>query len=197
MLSRLDEDVLAGVRAAASALADAGFAVEETEIPDAYEAGEVGHLLTLVDGAASFDSRFRAHPELFGADVRSLIEDAHSVRAVDYLNAQRYRRVFQRKLDRMFDEYRVLLVPATPIAAPPIAGGPEDAGVASTRLVRPFNLAGVPVLTVPCGFDRDGMPFGLQIVSRAGDELSGLRVGAVYQQVTSWHQRRPRVEQSE
>jgi aspartyl-tRNA(Asn)/glutamyl-tRNA(Gln) amidotransferase subunit A len=198
MAARLDPQVHSGIQAAANAFEQAGLRVEDTEIPDAFEAGEVAHLLVQVDGAASLDAHFRAHPELLGADVRRSVEQAQSVRAVDYLNAQRYRRIFQRKLDRLFDTYRALLLVATPMAAPriiedtvEIGGVREDVGLASTRLVRPFNLAGVPVLTVPCGFTVAGLPFGMQIVTRAGDEQTGIRLGRLFQELTSWHTRRP------
>jgi aspartyl-tRNA(Asn)/glutamyl-tRNA(Gln) amidotransferase subunit A len=198
MAERRDPQVRSGMEAAAQAFESAGLRLEPTEIPDAFEAGEVGHLLVLVDGAASLDAHFRAHPERLGRDVRSLIEQAQSVRAVDYLNAQRYRRIFQRKLDRLFDTYRALLLAATPMAAPrmvedavEIDGVREDVGMASTRLVRPFNLAGVPVLTVPCGITGAGLPFGMQIVTRAGDEESGIQLGRLFQEITSWHKRRP------
>jgi aspartyl-tRNA(Asn)/glutamyl-tRNA(Gln) amidotransferase subunit A len=130
--------------------------------------------------------------------VRALIEQGHFVSAVDYLHALRYRRVFQRQLDRMFDTYRALLLPATPMAAPRIAdesvfidGVEESVGRAATRLVRQFNFAGVPVLTVPCGFSGEGLPMGMQIVTRAGDELSGLQLGHFYQGLTGSHQAFP------
>lgn len=197
-VSRLHPDVAKAIENAARTFQQAGMIVEPTEIPDAIEAGELAHLQVLVEGATVLDEGYRKDPTQFGDDVRALIEQGHFVSAVDYLHALRYRRVFQRQLDRMFDTYRALLLPATPMAAPRIAdesvsidGVEESVGRAATRLVRQFNFAGVPVLTVPCGFSGEGLPMGMQIVTRAGDELSGLQLGHFYQGLTGSHQAFP------
>lgn len=55
----------------------------------------------------------------------------------------------------------------------------------------PFNLVGLPALTVPCGFDRQGLPIGLQLAGRAWEEGTLLRAAHAYQQATGWHTRRP------
>jgi aspartyl-tRNA(Asn)/glutamyl-tRNA(Gln) amidotransferase subunit A len=154
----------------------------------------------MADGAAVYHRQIVEQPETFSEDVRILIEQGHLVSAVDYINAQRFRRQFQKRLRALFRRLKAMVLPATPIPAPllgqrevELAGVQEDIGLASTRLVRPFNFAGVPVLTVPCGFTHAGLPFGMQIVTRAGDELAGLSLGHVYQQRTTWHTRRPHV----
>ena len=198
MVARLHPDVSRAMDAALQTLQDAGMVLEQTAIVDAVEAGELAHLQVLVEGAAAFDHGYRENPDQFGADVRALIEQGHFVSAVDYLHALRYRRIFQRRLDRMFDTYRALLLPATPMAAPRITdetvtlGGVEEGvGPAATRLVRQFNFAGVPVLTIPCGFSSQGLPIGMQIVTRAGDELSGLQLGYLFQELTGYHRAAP------
>lgn len=201
LVSRLHPDVSAAMAQAARVFEDAGLVVGETSIPDSIEAGELAHLQVLVEGAAVLDQAYRKNPSQFGGDVRALIEQGHFVSAVDYLHAMRYRRLFQRRLDRLFDTYRALILPATPMPAPPIPdrtvtieGVQEGVGPAATRLVRQFNFAGVPVLTVPCGFSNAGLPIGMQIVTRAGDELSGLQLGHLYQGITGFHQATPAIE---
>ena len=62
---------------------------------------------------------------------------------------------------------------------------------ALTRNMSPFNLLGVPAMTVPCGFSSDELPIGLQIAGRAFDEATVLRAGHAYQQATDWHTWRP------
>lgn len=59
------------------------------------------------------------------------------------------------------------------------------------RLTRPFNALGFPVLSVPCGFSREGRPFALQIVGRPFAEATILRLGHAYQRISDWHLRRP------
>ena len=60
-----------------------------------------------------------------------------------------------------------------------------------SRLTRPFNISGVPVVSVPCGFTDSAMPIGVQIAGRPFDEATVLRVAHAYEQVTDWHTRRP------
>jgi aspartyl-tRNA(Asn)/glutamyl-tRNA(Gln) amidotransferase subunit A len=91
----------------------------------------------------------------------------------------------------LFNEYEVLILPTTPIAAPVLAG--EDAVERARQLTRftaPFNLTGMPALSIPCGFTKNGLPIGLQIASRAWNETSVLRTGYAFQSVTDWHTRK-------
>ena len=53
------------------------------------------------------------------------------------------------------------------------------------------NLAGLPGLSLPCGFDRNGLPIGLQIIGKPFDEATVLRTAYAYEQATDWHQRQP------
>jgi aspartyl-tRNA(Asn)/glutamyl-tRNA(Gln) amidotransferase subunit A len=87
-----------------------------------------------------------------------------------------------------FESTDFLIVPTTPIAAPTIEGhdAVEQAG-RLTRFTAPFNLAGLPALSVPCGFTKDGLPIGLQIVSRAWADAKALNAGYAYEQATEWH----------
>jgi aspartyl-tRNA(Asn)/glutamyl-tRNA(Gln) amidotransferase subunit A len=197
-IGRLHPEIAQAAANAERELERAGAELEEIEIPDAVEAGEVAHLLQMADGAAVYHRQIIERPEMFGQDVRVLIEQGHLVSAVDYINAQRFRRQFQKTIRMLFERLKAIVLPATPIPAPylkqrdvELAGALEDIGLASTRLVRPFNFAGVPVLTVPCGFTHTGLPFGMQIVTRAGDELTGLSLGDIYQKRTRWHTRMP------
>ena len=99
----------------------------------------------------------------------------------------------------MLEEVDVLVLPTAPTPAPKIPDGPgiksqEDAhsrmsGVRSWT--GPFNLAGVPAISVPCGFTSDNLPASLQIVGRPFDDATVMRVAHAYEQSTSWHTRRP------
>jgi aspartyl-tRNA(Asn)/glutamyl-tRNA(Gln) amidotransferase subunit A len=59
------------------------------------------------------------------------------------------------------------------------------------RYTRPFNVSGHPAASVPCGFTAEGLPIGMQVIGRAFDEATVLRVADAYQRVTDWHTRRP------
>jgi aspartyl-tRNA(Asn)/glutamyl-tRNA(Gln) amidotransferase subunit A len=62
---------------------------------------------------------------------------------------------------------------------------------ASWRFTYPFNLAGVPAISVPCGFDRQELPIGLQIAAQPFDEAMVLRVAHAYERTHDWHRRMP------
>lgn len=99
----------------------------------------------------------------------------------------------------MFGEVDALVLPVIPEPAPALetakAGTVDDiVGRMGrfSRLTRPFNGLGLPALAVPCGLSSDGRPLALQIVGRAFDEATVLRVGHAYQRVTAWHLEPPR-----
>jgi aspartyl-tRNA(Asn)/glutamyl-tRNA(Gln) amidotransferase subunit A len=83
-------------------------------------------------------------------------------------------------------------MPATPITAPRIGG--EDAVQQARRLTRftaPFNLTGLPAISIPCGFDRQGLPIGLQMIAAPWNEAQLLRAARAYESETAWSERRP------
>jgi aspartyl-tRNA(Asn)/glutamyl-tRNA(Gln) amidotransferase subunit A len=86
----------------------------------------------------------------------------------------------------------VLLGPTTVSAAPRL-DAPEDEMSALVRLTSPYNLAGIPAISVPCGFTKGGMPVGLQIAGRLFAEEMVMRVAEAYEQETEWHRQRPAV----
>jgi aspartyl-tRNA(Asn)/glutamyl-tRNA(Gln) amidotransferase subunit A len=94
----------------------------------------------------------------------------------------------------------VLLAPTAPSTAATIASmtAPIESGEGAARrfftrrsYTTPASLAGVPALSVPCGFSTAGLPIGLQLIGRAFDEATVLRVAHAYEQSTDWRRRRP------
>jgi aspartyl-tRNA(Asn)/glutamyl-tRNA(Gln) amidotransferase subunit A len=116
------------------------------------------------------------------------------VSAVQSLEAQRLRERFAREFAAAaFANADVLLTPTIPEPAPAYAaakaGSVEDVVARMgrfSRLTRPLNAAGVPALSVPCGFSADGRPLALQIIGRPFDEATVLRVGRAYERAAEW-----------
>jgi aspartyl-tRNA(Asn)/glutamyl-tRNA(Gln) amidotransferase subunit A len=130
-------------------------------------------------------------------EVRALMDAGKFVFATDFLKAQRLRRVLVNEVHAAFDGVDVLATPTLPLCAwdvaeshVQIAGQPEHVLHACWRYTYPWNLTGLPALSVPCGFG-DGLPVGLQLVGRPFDEAAILRAGYGYQQATRWHEMRP------
>jgi aspartyl-tRNA(Asn)/glutamyl-tRNA(Gln) amidotransferase subunit A len=121
--------------------------------------------------------------------VLALLDQGRLLGAADYVNAQRARRVKQQEFAALWRDIDVLFTPTAPTGAPKIgqarieiAGREEDVRVASTRFVRPFNTLGLPAISIPVGFDEQGMPLGLQIAGPAFHERDVLRVAAAVEQ---------------
>ena len=122
---------------------------------------------------------------------------AGQIPAVKYVRAQRARQAMQQTWAQQCDaaEADIFLAPTLPILPPTVAATEDPAqsqGIreALLRLTFPFDMLGVPALTVPCGL-VDGLPVGMQIIGRRDQDALVLRVGHAFQQRTNWHQRRP------
>ena len=177
---------------AARILQQQGAQVEEVPLPGADDTIDRMSELILADAAAYHQVRRAAHPEDFGQDVLTRLNRGAAVTGPQYALARQAQREWQRKLEDVFSRYDALLAPTCGIAAPIIE---DSEGVETTRrLTRftyPFNLAQIPVLSVPCGFTEEHMPIGLQIAARHWHEALVLRVAWAYQQATDWHLQRP------
>jgi aspartyl-tRNA(Asn)/glutamyl-tRNA(Gln) amidotransferase subunit A len=134
----------------------------------------------------------------FTPDVRMLVEMGRLVTGADLLKAEQFRHVLMTDFARLLQTADVILGPTEPVTAPRIgetrvavAGGDESALAATWRLTYPYNLAGLPAISLPCGFDRDGLPIGLQIAARPFDEVTLLRAAAAYETAHDWKDCRP------
>lgn len=189
-----DPEVLEAVRKTAQVLEEQGAIITETNVDFLKEATIANALMTQADGAAFHRERLKEHPDWFGADVRQRLEIGAAFTSSEYILARRTQAEVKRQLELLFEEHDGLLLPTTPITAPVLEGeNALERARQLTRFTAPFNLTGLPALTVPCGFTSEGLPIGLQIVSRAWNEAGVLRTGYVFQQATEWHTRMPSI----
>jgi len=139
-------------------------------------------------------------PELYQPETLKRIRGGAEVGTVAYVNARRQLDRLRRMAPRLFDDVDLLITPTTPV--PPftieelLADSDQlrDKEIITLRNTRPFNLLGLPTISVPCGFTRAGLPMGMQITGRPGDEATVLRLAHAYEQATGWHDRRPRID---
>jgi len=113
---------------------------------------------------------------------------ARKITAVTYLQALERRREYARRFLVAFEKVDVLIAPTLPVLAPRIGDtqvfvgdGLEDTRLALLRFTRPANLVGIPSLSVPCGFAREDLPVGLQIMAPGGRESRLFRVAHAYE----------------
>jgi aspartyl-tRNA(Asn)/glutamyl-tRNA(Gln) amidotransferase subunit A len=189
---RADEEVLAAVHQAAEVLSELGAQVSEVEVPDGRAAALANGLMTTSDAAAFHRERLETQPKSFGADVLQRLQSGAGFSSTEYILARRDQTIFRYQFERFFEDYDILLTATTPIPAPPLEG-PDAVEQARklTRFTAPFNLTGLPALSLPCGFTREGLPVGLQIVGPPWAEARVLRAGYAYEQASEWHTRSP------
>lgn len=191
-IEEADLEVLEAVRESAKILAELGAIITEVNV-DFLKAGALANaLMTQADGAAFHRERMKEHPDWFGADVRLRLETGAAFTSSEYILARRTQAEVRRQCESLLTMYDMLILPTTPIAAPVLEGeNAVERARQLTRFTSPFNLTGLPALSVPCGFTKDGLPIGLQIVSRAWNEAGVLRTGHAFQEATDWHTRKP------
>jgi aspartyl-tRNA(Asn)/glutamyl-tRNA(Gln) amidotransferase subunit A len=195
----VDPDIKRSVKAAVKSIAKLGASTEEVSLSLADQAALVAVLIMMVEGA-------RLHrPQL----VKRLAEYDHNVKvwllagaimpAQLFYAASSIRSRVTRELLTLLTRVDVLLLPTTSIPPPRVGRrrgirSQEEAKArfgGTRNLVALASLAGVPAISVPCGFTSKGLPVGLQLIGRRFDEGTLLRVAHAYQQSNTWHLRHP------
>lgn len=188
----VDAEVLAAVRGAIFALGEIGAQVSEVSLPHIAEAPAAVNAIMLPEALAYHRRWLAERPEDYGDDVRRRLEMGLLYPAVSYIEAQRLRSLIVKKWrERVFDRVDLLAVPTTPVPAPALEEGDLQVTLTLVRFTSPFNLVGLPAVSVPCGFTSGGLPIGLQLVGRWFEEGTVLRAAHAYQHATDWHKRAP------
>ena len=187
------------IRAALDTLRRLGADVSEVPMPSIE--GNISAQLTIesCEPSTYHQKWLRTRPEDYGADVRALLEMGEMYLATHYLQAQRYRTVLRNDFLKAFDTVDVFVTPTLPFAATPcgattvvIEGGrEEDMLSAIMQFTGVPSLTGLPALSLPVGFDPDGLPIGMQVIGRPFDEATLFRFGHAYQGATEWHRAKP------
>jgi aspartyl-tRNA(Asn)/glutamyl-tRNA(Gln) amidotransferase subunit A len=200
-LAPLDPQIGAAIQAAADALGRLGAKVSTVTLPDFTALYRAAEVMVKCEAAAMHRPWMEKTPELYANQVRTRMEAGFFIPATQYIDALRLRAHFVTEfLSTALDGVDAVLLPAIPFPLPTIEetdtetkGGPAVLKMVAgfTGLTRPFNTLGIPALSVPCGFDTNGAPIGLQLVGRPFDEAMLYRIGHAYQGATDFHTRVP------
>ena len=185
-------DVAAAIRQAAAVLGGEGARIEDAELPRSDELRSAQRVVIGTEAGAYHRERLVAHREAYGKDVAERIDLGLANSGAEYAMARRTRDELRRAYADALGEWDAILLPTTPTTAPLRDG--QDAISAAAKLTAytsPFNLTGLPAISIPCGFDATGLPIGLQLVAGPWNEARLLRVARTYERATSWSERRP------
>jgi Asp-tRNA(Asn)/Glu-tRNA(Gln) amidotransferase A subunit family amidase len=133
--------------------------------------------------------------DAYQAETLRRILTGEKISAAEYIRRRRELDTARRSIPEVFANVDLLVLPTTPIPAPTIAelkANPDALRPAELRLLRntrPFNVWGLPTISVPCGFTQSGLPIGLQIAGPHWREDLVLRLACAYEQATAWHKR--------
>lgn len=176
----LDDEVAEACTVAVDVLRGLGAVVEEVDLP--LQTGRGRGLTIIAEAAAYHEKWLREQRDKYG-DILPRIEAGLTVSAVDYINDQRLRRKFIEETRAVLERVDVLVSPTCSRTAPLIEDGDPTAELA--RLTAPYDVTGIPAISVPCGFDGKGLPIGLMIGGRHWDEATVCQVAGAYEAAAS------------
>jgi aspartyl-tRNA(Asn)/glutamyl-tRNA(Gln) amidotransferase subunit A len=172
-------------------LEELGAAIIEIDGKPFSIARKANQTILVCEAYAYHEKRLQEAPEKFGRSVRRRILEGAFLSAADYITAQRARAVLNERIRQNFSRVDIFATPSSP--RPPDTFERLDPNEQNLRpsFTNPFNLTGLPAISVPCGFTNEGLPVGLQIAAPSFEEVLLLRVAHTYEQATEWHKHRP------
>jgi aspartyl-tRNA(Asn)/glutamyl-tRNA(Gln) amidotransferase subunit A len=135
---------------------------------------------------------FQKTPELYHPWSRRQLTELQNVTTLNYVETLKRLRECRRDIRRVFEQVDVLILPTKRDTAPTIAATVDESYKRPPSNTGAFNQFGTPAISIPCGFSRDMLPIGVQIVGPAFGEPQVLAVAYAYQQATDWHTRHPK-----
>ena len=214
-----DDNIVKTVLKAADVFKSCGAEVEETDLPffeyvvPAYyilACAEASSNLARYDGvkygfrsknSASLNALYEnTRAEGFGKEVKKRILLGTFVLSAGYYDAY-YKKALhvksyiKQQLDELYQKYDLILMPCAPYTAPKLGESLNDPlqMYLSDIFTVTANLTGLPAISLPCGFDKDGMPIGLQLIAQRMNDYVLLNAAQAYQQITDWHKIRAEV----
>lgn len=191
----LHPEIASAMDAAISTIKKLAASVQEIETPASNDTA-----ILRAEAYAYHAESIKKNPELYQAETLKRIRSAEDVTTTAYIQARRQVDQYRRSVRKVFAKVDLLVTPTTP--APPAAiselladmNNLRAKEIVMLRNTRPFNILGLPTISVPCGFTAAGLPIGLQITGPPWAEANVLRLAHAYEQQTDWHTRRPQSE---
>jgi len=169
-----------------------GASVEDVRLPmPVPDCFDITRLIGPAESAAIHEAELRERPDEMGFALRDKLLAGSLVRAVDYIQAQRNRRLVADAIDAFVRGYDALVTWGPLHVAPRLGVEPEMTAFTVETCLTPFNLSQHPAMVQCTGFSSEGLPLSWQIVANRSDEATMLAVAAAFERATPWRERRP------
>src|SRR6266851_6409115 len=197
---KLDPEVRRAAEAAVRDMEKRGAVVRDVSLPHLKDSLDAATDISLAEALHVHEAAgyFPARAAEYGDEVRQRIDAGGKVPANRYLAGFDVRKRLLAEFDAAFQNVDAIVAPTVPVPAPLIGAESviiegEQVGVrpAIVGHSRPANFTGLPAISIPCGFTRTGLPVGLQLIGRAFDESTLLRIASFYERVNDWRERHP------
>ncbi len=197
----VEPEVRAICGAAAQRFADFGCTVEEaTPRIQNPSADRTFMMLTATSDAMWLGELTDEQRAQIGETAKMFLDFGSKATGMDYVRANQRRMAIWLEMQRFHETYDLLLTPTLSVTAFPVGEPPKKVGDLDfppfgwSPFTVPFNLTGQPAASVPCGFDSQGLPVGLQIIGRAFEDALVLRAAWAFEQAQPWAQTRPKLD---
>jgi aspartyl-tRNA(Asn)/glutamyl-tRNA(Gln) amidotransferase subunit A len=188
---RLHPDIAAAMDVALTVLAQLTAGVRDVVLPEPPD-----FAILLAESYAWHEPLLAdaANHQFYDPSTLDRILAAGKIPVEDYIRAHQQMTVVRRQIEDVFADVDILVTPTTP-GMPELIEGAElaaaDSAESSVRNTAPFNLYGIPTISLPCGFSADGMPIGMQLSARHMGEETLFALAQAYERATDWHLRSP------
>ncbi len=183
----VDPQILDAVERALNVLRELTASTQEVELPTRPQARPVS-----VEAYGYHAEYLEERRELYAASTLERIMGGADVPAADYAEVLYQLKLGRKAIAGVFEEVDILITPTLaqlPVSIETALESPLESTQILIRNPGPFNFYGIPTISIPCGFSREGLPIGLQISGRALGELEVLALAHAYEQATDWHDR--------
>jgi len=189
----VNAEVVSVVEKAVGELEKLGAKIEEIELPSLEYVRAANTIIMVSEAFAFHEPNLKSRPQDFGDIVRARFRIGGMLSAGDYLQAQRCRQWSKREFAEALRKVDFFVTPTMTQPAPAFEGYDPTDTIRGRSFTAPFNVTGLPAISVPCGFTEAGLPVGMQIAGKPFDEPGVIQVAYTYQQHARLYEQRPNI----
>lgn len=184
-------DVRRGIADAEQVFAGLGATVRDVTLPPMADFQASGWVILIAEAYAVHEPWLKTRFNEYGELLRDRVALGGLLRASDYVQAVRRRRILCRQVAAAMQDVDLLLCAAAPAEAPEIDAVPKWTTLEKPSFTIPFNVTGQPAMSVCTGFGEKGLPLAMQLIGRPFQDATVLRAAHAYERATTWRDRRP------